>query len=76
MITPDTRIVRSPDRKGVILVGVGNENGETTPNLMEWNKDPNDDALWYGNIMNQTLNVARKGAMVVPISDEWTSCSN
>ena len=43
---------------------------------MEWTKDPNDDALWYGNMMNQTLNVARKGAMVVPISDEWTSCSN
>ena len=66
----------SPDGKGVILVGIGNEKGETTPNLMQWTKEPNNYWTWSGVVMNQTLNVARTGAMVVPISDKWTSCSN
>ena len=78
LITADTNIVTSPDGKGVILIGVGDDNNQPTTTLLEWsatwNEELNDFDWNYIN-MSQTLNVARKGSVVVPVSDKWTSCS-
>ena len=81
LLSPDTRIVTSPDGKGVILVGVGNDNNQPTTTLMEWHEidnpwnEDNHPHIWAVKNMTQTLNVARKGFVVVPVSDKWTSCS-
>ena len=72
LITADTKIVTSPDGKGVILVGVGDEDNQPTTTIIRWYKIGFN---WDYKNMNQTLNVARKGFVVVPVSDKWTSCS-
>ena len=74
LITTDTTIVTSPDGKGVILVGVGDDNNQPTTTLVEW--QPNGLSQWIPRTMNQTLKFARKGSIVVPVSDKWTSCNS
>ena len=66
-------MVTSPHGKSVTLIGVGDENGETTNNIAEWYQCYKGN--WCHKMLNQTLKVARKGAVVFPIPDELTDCS-
>ena len=80
IITRDVGMVNTPDGRGIVLVGVtestaidGNEKNSTA--LLQWwgeKGKPELYRLW--KCLNMTLKVARKGAVVLPISDEVTSC--
>ena len=81
LITSDVGMVNTPDGRGIVLVGVtdistaidGNEQNSTA--LAQWWSEKGKDVLrrdW--TFLNITLKVARKGAVVLPISDEVTSC--
>ena len=80
LITRDVGIVNTPDGRGIVLVGVtestaidGNEKNSTAL-LQWWGEKGKHEMMRPWTFLNMTLKVARKGAVVLPISDEVTSC--
>ena len=81
LITPDVSMVNTPDGRGIVLVGVidnstaidGNEQNSTAL-VQWWGEKGKHEMMRTWTFLSMTLKVARKGAVVLPISDEVTSC--
>ena len=81
IITRDVGMVNTPDGRGIVLVGVidnstaidGNEQNSTAL-VQWWGEKGKREMTRFWTFLNITLKVARKGAVVLPISDEVTSC--
>ena len=80
LITRDVGMVNTPDGRGIVLVGINNStaidgNEQNSTALVQWwGEKGKHEMMRPWTFLNMTLKVARKGAVVLPISDEVTSC--